>query len=431
INGIPTSNDLSAARVYSNRSTSRGLRGSPVNLGELPADERALSGVAGLILTDGDWRALAPPMQKTIANWIQGGGHLAVVAKDPGALALPGLPEFNGVDTLVSVGFGAVNQMHLLDGELPVKNAAEFAISLDAAPAPAWEVDYASPSWSMPTWVGWPRLNIPLVIGFVCIFAIVIGPLNLHWLAPATKRHRLFFTVPVLSLVASMCLIAVIAFGEGSGGIGARNVILSVDPAATRVNLVQEQVARSRLLLRRDFKLDERALITFVDPNSRRNEGRELGRGPDGGTSGDWFRSRAVQMHHLSAAIPSRAEVMVVKKASEGSGPTLLSSMPGTLRSVFYIDEEKRYWRVDELPTGTPTILKAAQPAEYVASFSEYRDPFSRSFNAVLDGSLHRPGHFYASAERCSEWPLETLTSINWEKEKIFAFGPCTVKEGK
>jgi hypothetical protein len=431
INTVPTHNDVSSGRILASRSSSRSLRGSPVNLAELPADERALSGVAGLILTEDDWRALKSPMQKTMIHWVQGGGHLAVVAKAPGALSLPSLPAFNGVDAVLPLGFGALNLMHLQDGELPVPNAAAFAIGLDAAPVPTWGSDYSSSRWSMAGWVGWPQLSIPLVIGFVCIFAIVIGPLNLHWFAPATKRHRLFFTVPALSIAASLCLIGVIAIGEGSGGTGARNVILSLDPAGTRVSLLQEQVARTRLLVRRNFKLDPRAAMAFVDPNSRRNEGRELGRDQEGGLGGDWFRSRAVQMHHLSTAIPSRAEVTVVKRAGEGKGPTLLSSVPGTLRGVFYLDEEKRYWRVDELATGTPTVLKAAQSAEYHAALGELRDPFSRSFNGVLDSSLNRPGHFYARAERSPEWPLETLPSIHWEKEIIFAFGPCTVKEGK
>ena len=38
---------------------------------------------------------------------------------------------------------------------------------------------------------------------FLIAFAALIGPVNVLWLAPATKRHRLFFTTPAISLARS------------------------------------------------------------------------------------------------------------------------------------------------------------------------------------------------------------------------------------
>lgn len=428
---VNATNMIGSTRVASSRTTGRGLRGSPVDLRELPPDERALSGVAGLFLKDGDWAALEPALQMSIVHWLHGGGQLIVVSGEEERPALAGLNLPAGTEKIVPMGFGKVEFLRLLNGELPIPEAAAAVIALDNAPFPVWQVDYSPGVWTLPAWVGWPQLNVGLIIGFVCIFAMVIGPINLYWLAPASRRHRLFFTVPALSALASLGLIGVIAIGDGFGGIGGRNVILCLNAGENRLALLQEQVSRSRLLLGRTFKVDPQTQLALIAPEERGNDSREVARGQGGEAGGDWFKSRAVQMHFLKTSMPSRAEVVLVSSDDATKPPTLLSSVPGTLREVFFMDASGRYWHASELPTGRPVVLTASSRKDYEAGMKQVSESLSRSFQVAVEDAAHRPGYFYALAEPSAEWPLATLPSIEWEKETIFAFGPCTQKETK
>ena len=65
-------------------------------------------------------------------------------------------------------------------------------------------------------------LNAPLLIGFILVFAVLVGPVNLFWLADASRRHRLFWSTPLISVAASLLLVGVIALQDGFGGSGER-----------------------------------------------------------------------------------------------------------------------------------------------------------------------------------------------------------------
>ena len=396
----------------------RDLTASPAELSELPIDSRTLSGVTGFWLSAADWEKSGAGFRTMVRQWVAGGGQLFVAHE--GALpALPGLPRGDGAER--PLGLGKVSFIPLQSGELPVAETAKQIAALDGAPMPPSAADFTD-DWPLRDVVGLPALNVPVIIGFVLVFAIVIGPVNFMVLAPAGRRQRLFLTVPAISAVASAGLTGLIFITDGLGGTGARNVLLVLMAGEPNAIIVQEQVVRNRLLLSRSFEVPESAAVSLI-ANERRDESDALMR--EGSRfHGDWFRSRSVQEHWLRLDTPTRAQV-VLQKGSPGAPPTLLSTAGMLLRNVHYVDAAGAFWFAAELPTGRPTTLQPATEQEHKKWLVKMTAPFSKNLSAVSDAVARRAGWFYAEAAPGELAPIETLRAIRWTQQSILCLGTC------
>ncbi|MHA3774085.1 hypothetical protein ACXR0O_21360 [Verrucomicrobiota bacterium sgz303538] len=409
---------------------SRELAGSQVNLNELPPDWRAFSGVGGLWLSSNDWEKLSTDRRRAIRQWVTAGGNLFVASQGDTIERLPLLPANLTVGKKQPLGLGVIEAVKLKNGELSPSETAQQILGLDDAPLPAWQEEYED-SWKLAEFVGFPSLNVPLVIGFVSLFAIVIGPLNLRWFAPPKRRARLFFTIPLFSAGASVALLGVIAVGDGFGGSGGRNALLYIPAGENQITMVQEQMSRSRLLFGRSFKMPETVQLCYVQQDRQSDSGLNFERSGDI-VAGDWFRSRTVQTHVMRVSMPSRAEVVL----QPGSGapdapPSLLSSVASPLRDVHFIDANGRYWKAEKLETGRPAKLEPSTKDALEEWYKQHCEDVSRNLRAVVLDTLHRPGHFYAVADKMPEAPLDTLGSIRWNKEKVLCVGTSIGAENK
>lgn len=424
--GLPnTTEGILGARFASGsgyRSGARTIHGSAVRLDELPADPRAFSGLAGLWVSEADWRAQPGARRNAIRQWVMEGGRL-FIAGGP-VLKLPGLPALT--DNVTKLGFGEIRTVQLQGTSLGIDDTTSRMLELDAAPMPPWEQDF-SEKWGLRNTVGEPRLNVALIITFVVAFGVLVGPVNLLVFAPPAKRYRLFFTVPLLSAGASLLLLGLIAFGDGVGGDGARNVLMLVPAGENRLSLFQEQMVRTRLLFQRNFELPETVAASYIgitaDDNNPIRERGNISLTREGTTlSGDWFRTRAVQGLFLRSGIPSRGEVVL----RPGATPELLSTLASTLRHVHYVDAAGKYWVADELSTGRPGKLKPGTEAEFKAWSAEISKSFSHSLKAQFTSALRRPGYFYAEAAPGDENTIPTLRGIRWNNQRVVCLGPCT-----
>ncbi len=403
-------------------SVTRGLNGSQVKLAELPPDSRALSGVAGLWVSSDDWAGLNQPLRDAIRDWVTAGGNLYVACIGGTRHEFASLPAHLDFDNPQPLGFGTVKLVKLVGGELPATETVLEILALDNAPLPQWKEDFDQ-KWPLADFVGVPRLNVPLVITFVGCFALIIGPFNLLWLAPARRRHRLFVTVPLLSAGASMVLFLMIAVSDGFGGSGGRDALVLFSTGENRVSLIQEQVSRTRLLFNRSFSFPEEAAISAFFPKTPGERPGQIER--TGGTlSGDWFRSRSTQIQVIRTTIPSRAEVRL--QPSSGGAPVLLSSAATTMHHLFYVDQEKNYWAGEELTPGRPLTLRASSKTDFDKWRNASAADFTQNLRTVLDRAANRPGYFYADAEAMPEAPLATLRTVSWPRQTILCLGPCT-----
>lgn len=391
------------------------LDGSPLEVAQLAPDWRGLSGFDALWLTEAEYTGLEPGRRFAIRRWINQGGvfYLWTQGLDPALRASLGLAQ--GREE-ARVGSGSVKLVSWDGTAVKVEDAVPLAQAVRPLHHLASEGE--ATRWRMTQLVGAIPLNAPFLIVFIFAFAVVAGPVNLFWLADASRRHRLFWTTPLISVAASLLLVAFIALQDGFGGHGARLMVTRLFPAEKEAAITQEQVARTGVLLSRRFTVPDDLVLAEV--KVRRMEGQRFEQaGRDYG--GDWFASRAVQAQRLRAIVPSRAEVQLLnaEAARGGAAPEVISSIPATLTDLQYLDEEARCWRGAGLRPGERVTLKRGERLEPAADLEG-----SFQLAALQTGPLKEPGSFYAVAADAPFLP--TLPSIRWNRQRAVYLGPVT-----
>jgi hypothetical protein len=369
-------------------------------------------------LSDGDWRGLDGPTRNAIGQWITDGGNLFVACTGPPHGVLANLPVLNKFGAPVPVGFGTARIVQMRDRSLDAKGAAKDILDLDSSPLPRWDEDFNS--WPLIGKVGLPGFSVPAIIAFVIVFAAAIGPVNLLWLASHRRRHRLFYTIPLLSVGGCLVLSVCILLGDGMGANGRCNALVLMSAGENRLSIVQEQVCRSHLLFTRSFRLPDDVSLASVSPKRAERSLERSG----GLVQGDWFRSRETEIQALQASTPSRAAVAL--QAPQDGAPVLLSSAAATFPEVYFVDASGKYWHGLNLTPGRPLKLEASNEIAYKTWLQAASDDFSRELHQLLDSVSARNGCFYATAERLPEAPITTLPSIHWDRQSVVCFGSCT-----
>ena len=193
----------SAWRALAFSSGSREFRGDVVQMSMAPTDWRGYSALAQLWITDGEWSALSAMQREAIMTWVASGGCLVVYAKDPiNTLALPeGFAPWKG--ERLSHGLGEViliNGADALktkaDDVVGLARAGSFARIANVQPDQRDRLSGLLPALQMNQW---------LIFGFILVFGIVVGPVNLFWFARGNRRPRMFWTTPLISFVVPQC----------------------------------------------------------------------------------------------------------------------------------------------------------------------------------------------------------------------------------
>ncbi len=369
------------------------LTGSTVNPDELPEDWRGLSGVGAMWLKQDELNHLTAGQRQAIQTWLHMGGHLYLcdAAKVPDDFWLAGFGRvFLGPATL------DVNDTASIISDLPAQNGPDFNT-------------LSSPFAS----VAEPQPNVPLLGGFMGIFALVVGPWNIFVLA-RRRRVRLFWTTPLISIGASAALMGVIVLQDGAGGHGNRRAVVCLFPQSHSAVIVQEQISRTGLLLDSTFRTADPVLMEEED-SSPANQRRTLA--IDGNSfSMEWFISRAMQTQRIVAETPTRAGIALLNAAgvAQGAAPVIVSSFESTLDDLYYTDPRHRTWHGSAVRTGQKQPLEPVNGITPPASLTQSLYDFAR-----------QPGSFWAKSSQGREY-IATLGSIHWNDEPITYVGPVT-----
>jgi hypothetical protein len=397
------------------KSGSRSLDGTALDWEFFPTDWRGLAGFDLLVFTPEEWRALEAGQRQAIFDWTAQGGELYLARTGE----IPDLPPEG------AFGAGKIHHWALTDA---------FVADLDhllnkGAFSSAGEIvqDGYPAHWPPAEALGRPQVPQAVILIFVIAFAILIGPVNFLVFAPTGVRHRLFWTTPLISLVASALMAGFIFFSEGVGGHGRVFSAILLQGGANQSVIWQEQIARTGVLLSGAFTPSEPgAVLLPVEINwSRRSSPsyRDLLRtfGLTGDRwSGDWFRSRRTQALALTAIVPTRARVTV----SRGAGGTLsaVSTVDYPFDALWVLDDEGGVWRTGSVGPGAETALEAATRKDFDAWLRAARadagDLTGRRITDFLAGTGGM--RFFASA---APPPVATLPAIRWQKTSAVLFG--------
>lgn len=384
------------------------LAGTRFELDDLPDDWRGLAGIAGLWLGVDELNFLWPAQRAALREWVHRGGSLFLL----GAGEVD--PQFR------STGFGQISVTP--EAALDVPRTASAIEALKAVTLET-QLGQQYSNWNAIATLGPIKLNAPLLIGFMALFAVVAGPVNLFMFARRTHRHRLFWTTPLISVATTGALLVLIIWHDGLGGSGLRAALIYVSPTEKQDVLLQEQIARTGVLLSSSFVTRDPCYVapitldfsTTAPKRDYENSGTRFG--------GEWFVSRAVQAHWLETIAPTRAGIVFANEAGTGDAsvpPVIVSNIRGVLEQVYFRDANGQVWRASDVHTGQRVTMESEGqmpgllPAE---AGPRLRTMWSR----VSD----RKGYFYAIS-RDSRALVRTLPSIRWKNDIVIYLGPLS-----
>jgi hypothetical protein len=390
----------------------------------IPGDWRAYTGVGSLWLSDVDWGRLPAAGRAAMLRWVAHGGSLVYCASGNAAarLAQAGFP---GAGRNLAHGLGRIIPYDIQGSQLDVARLADAIVEHGEEPSEALQGGYG-PDWQLAAALGDAKVNAPVLIVALVVFAVLIGPVNLLVFAGPRRRHRLFVTTPLLSLATAVGMGGVILLNDGLGGHGQRVALNLLLPEQREVVLVQEQASLTGVLLGQGFPLDADAFISSLRlDRSHQPRPSAFTLAPEAG-SGAWFRSRSRQAQYLSSIRPSRARVDVILPESPSSVPVLLSTVEDRLRDVFYIDPSGTFWRVEELQVGRRTPMVESSREAYDRVWREgHLGRSGLHARGRLDRLSGRLNHVYAVADQAApERFLSTHAAIDWSGTLLYA-GPC------
>jgi hypothetical protein len=419
------------AKEFSDNSPA-GLRRADLEMATAPDDWQALTGYGQLWLTSAEWQKLSTSQRSALLSWLALGGQLYLSAPDTAALdaLIPGTgprrPHGLGVAWVLlnDANFAALREARtFIQQQLSTVGLMAQASGLERS------LGSLIPQIALP--VGWIFL-------FILVFGLTVGPVNLFLLAPASRRPRLFWTTPLISLLGALVLAVIMWIKDGVGGSGARVVLATLLPEQKQLALLQHQLSQTGLLVGREFSFPEHEPVWALPHRQRPGDARDsyLNRRRDSGenytiqgteASGDWFRSRSEQTLLLQSLPMNRGELRV----RWGSSPEVLSSLATGLSTVFVKDATGQAWKAERVATGQGSPLIKATADEFTKWFTGVA---LQRVGAVVEHRLRdqlaaKEPWFFALAEDPTKLAIPTLNSIRWQEDKAIITGPFLVEK--
>lgn len=391
---------------------------------QMPSDWLAYSGYDSIVLTDTDWSNVAPGARRAILSWVELGGQLIVYTQNnasPASLGLPVRP------TIGSISMQSVSSSLMLDADSLIRlTNSQNPIRHRTA---AVHSDYNT-SWPLQNHFGKKKFNYGIFIAVLIVFGILVGPVNLFCFAKSGQRHRLFITTPIISLVASFVLIALIIFQDGFGGHGIRRVLMEVRPdeGLNAAFIHQEQVSRTGILLSGRFSVDPACLFMPVPIATSRwsryttdydTRGIFNLQPADGKlqASGDWWQSRSEHGHLISAVIPTRGRIEATETANE-----MVSTFAFPINTLYHLNNAGQWHRADRIVTGKKFALTPVEPTTVLPEIAKEANYFSKRNQEILNRASSREGHFVAITDAAPG--IDTLPGIRWKQTRTVITGP-------
>jgi len=397
--GIPSSNDDFHGRM---------------DAASAPGDWRGYAAYSAVVLTADDWQSMSVAARTALGDWARMGGHLQFVdelptdapATDVPGKSARGMGGVHGPSTMIGDGRRAFQNLPgTVDAKMSEHPATEAVRTGEHSLIQNWLAD-KQPDLLRERFTIWPMVLV------LVVFFVVMAPINLFVLSPSRRRHRLFRTIPVISIAACVLLALAVGLGDGVGGRGQRLVWIESRPGSeNRQFITQWQASRCGALIGTSFTVPDAAFLAPLrDPGGSvtlRVEGDRLEAG------GGWFTSRATQAQFLQAARPGRGRIEW--SAKNADAPSAVSTFDFPLRDVFAVRDDGTYWHAPVMRQGETTTLHRVELKQVNDSINAAIRNLPQE--ADIRNMAHRTGHFIAFTDAPPAIP--SLRSVRWKDTGI------------
>lgn len=404
-----------ALRVKLPTAAARGqLNLSAVEAAQLPADWRVWSSFNTVLLKSSEYSALDAAHRGALRDWVALGGVLLLS------------PDLTAAGASERLGAGRIETLadpvaDMEPGE--IYNRLKF--EQPAPGMPERDKIHFMPGTPMGDLLKYQAGDTTWVILFLCAFAVVIGPVNLYYFAPAKRRSRLFLTTPLISLGGAALVALAIVLQDGLGGVGVRRALVVLVPGENQAAVFQEQVSHTGFLPGRGFTLEAATLCASLPPDPSGNmlfvAGTHMLRA-ESSARGDWFANRSRQAQMLRTIVPTRGRIERMDTAGDGA-PVVESTLGADLHDFRLRDDRGRLWAAAEVKTGQRTTLQpvpAGTEAKlgFEADASTHLNTLLRDV-AAIGGAWQWCGH----SGKGDLAPIPTLSSVRWNDDAVLYTG--------
>jgi hypothetical protein len=373
------------------------------------------SGYDGVVLRAADVEAISAEGKAALWQYVECGGSLLIV----GSFAVPSgwnktRTELDGLTTGYYPGFGqCLTTQEANIGKWEPEQWRLIATMWDQSARP-WR-DVQTRNEANRRFPVVENIHIPVRTLFLVmlVFAIVIGPVNIHVLTRINRRFWLLWTVPLVSLLTCAGVVGFMTRSEGWQGqvrIEGMTILDETTQRATSagwLGLYTPMTPPDGLHFHHDTEVTPHLL---VPPNEfRTGSPRTIDwtRNDQNLRSG-WVTAR-MPSHFLLRCSERRPEHLVVNREKDGS-LSLLNALGAPIGSLWLADREGKIHTASAVEVGAKTTL-APTTRQAAGKGARLREAFSQDWLRLVDTvsaapeEYLRPGHYLAVLDSAPFFP--------------------------
>ncbi len=394
---------------------------------DLPTDWIGYTALDFLLLDQDSWNSLGEIQRQAILSWVRLGGNLDIYTTDGGVfdeLILPRGLEFEEDNQTARYSLGEIRirkwNGSTLQTNLVNRYRSHTPRSVELG------TSYGK-NWTLESELEEKDFEPILIFVLLLAFAIIVAPVNLFVFAKSGRRHRLFITTPIISVIACIVIMAFIFLKDGLGGRGLRVIFADLQSNSGEMRLYtnQEQISRTGVMLSPGFESETDLSLDPVklpdsafNPLSQRSRRTIKYDFSDGNFSGDFFPSRSEQGFAIQGAEPTRARVEMIEAATESDRPELVSNLSFPVADFFYLGEGNRVWKSEPDKVVSPGEVFQMLPAtrtEFENWFDRSMKGYSKPLGQRARTLRSESNRFFAHPVDPSALALQTHPSIDWD----------------
>ncbi len=274
------------------------------------------------------------------------------------------------------------------------------------------------------------RFGVPVrgLFLLMLLFVIVIGPVNLIWLAKRKRKIWLLWTVPAVSLLTCLLVSGFALFGEGWSATARTEALTILDETAHRATTIgwtgfYSPVTPSEGL---HFTTNTELIPQLSESYSyqRRPAERTIDWTNDQHLSAGWVTARVPAFFKFRKS-ETRRERLTIRL--EAGAVSLVNSLGADISQVWWADAEGNIHSATNIPAGAQTKLQATS-LKASAEASRLRAAFSEDWLEQFKAFTEKPQEVlmpnsYLAVLEASPFVEEGLKGVKTRKARNLVYG--------
>jgi hypothetical protein len=204
------------------------------------------------------------------------------------------------------------------------------------------------------------RIGIPVRGLFVLMlaFVIVIGPVNLIWLARKRKKIWMLWTVPAISLLTCLAVTGFALFGEGVSATARTESLTILDESGRRATTIGWAAFYSPITQSEGLHFSYDTELTPVMPEAwsyQSGASRTFDFSNDQHLDSGWVMAR-IPAYFRFRKSETRRERLTIKQAGTDS-VEIVNGLGADIRQVWVADRSGKIYKAENVRAGAPATL--------------------------------------------------------------------------